>query len=321
VELVSAIVCTRGRAAQAARAVASLLDTANGERAVEVIVVDQSDDALTEDALAALRSDGRLRYFRSSRRGKGAALNEGIVAARGTIVVLTDDDCIAPSGWVLDMARVLEAQPRAAIAFCRVVPVTHDPTQGYVPAYELKTSRTLRSIASAREGLGLGAAMAVRRDFVVAMGGFDEAFGPGGRFPSADEWDLCLRALLTGHHVYETPELEVVHDGFRTFAEGRTHARRDWIALGAVCAKPIRAGYWKATILPLTLFSRRALWPPIADALRLRRPRGLGRIQAFLSGFASGMLTPVDRQHLLFSPGSKAAGSAPSADTQTRSRP
>jgi GT2 family glycosyltransferase len=298
VELVSAIVCTRGRAGQISRAVTSLLDDVGS--ALEVIVVDQSDDSSTEEALRALSVDTRLRYYRSASRGKGAALNEGVRHARSSIVVFTDDDCIAPTGWVADMARVLESQPQAAVAFCRVVPVPHDRAQGYVPAYEPTTARTLRSIAAVGDGLGLGAAMALRRDFVLSMGGFDESFGPGGRFPSADEWDVCLRALLTGHHVYETPELAVVHDGFRTFAEGRTHARRDWIALGAVCAKPLRAGYLGAAIVPLSVFSRRALWPPIADLLHLRKPRGIGRIQAFLQGFALGILTPVDRKRLLF---------------------
>jgi glycosyltransferase involved in cell wall biosynthesis len=297
VELVSAVVCTRGRPTLIARAVESLL---NDDGAIEVIVVDQSDDALTEEALRRSLSDSRLRYFRSARRGKGAALNEGMQQARGSTLVLTDDDCIVPPGWVRGMARVLESQPRAAVAFCRVVPVPHDRQAGYVPAYEPTTARTLRSVSAVRDGLGLGAAMALRRDFVASMGGFDESFGPGGRFPSADEWDLCLRALLTGHEVYETADLEVIHDGFRNFQEGRTHARRDWLALGAVCAKPLRAGYWNAVVVPLSLFTRSAVWPPVADLLRLKRPRGLGRIDAFLRGFAQGMLTPVDRDKLLF---------------------
>lgn len=297
-ELVSAVVCTRGRSAQLVRAVESLLDSPRGE--LEVIVVDQSSDTSTEEALRPFHSDTRLHYRRSSSHGKGAALNEGLKHARGEVVVFTDDDCIAPTGWVLDMARVLHSQPGAVIAFCRVVPVPHDRARGYVPAYEPTAARTLRSVAALRDGLGLGAAMALKRAFVLSMGGFDESFGPGGRFPSADEWDICVRALLTGHQIYETPDLEVIHDGFRTLLEGRRHARRDWIALGAVCAKPLRARYWKATIVALSLLSRQALWPIVSDVLRLRSPRGLGRVEAFLRGFALGMLTPVDRKKLLF---------------------
>ncbi len=296
--LVSAIVCTRGRATQLPRAIRSLLDDANAE--LEVIVVDQNEGTESEEALSAERADPRLRYVRSARLGKGAALNEGLAVARGDIVVLTDDDCMVPRGWITDMARVLESQPDAVVAFCRVLPVEHDPTQGYVPTYYPKAPRTLRSVAEVLDGMGLGAGMALNRKFVVSMGGFDESFGPGGRFPSADEWDLCLRALLTGHHVFETPALTIVHDGFRSYTEGRMHARRDWLALGAVTAKPLRAGHWRAVMLPVMLFSQRALWPTIEDALHLRRPRGVGRIVAFVRGFTLGLLTPVDRQRLLF---------------------
>ena len=45
-----------------------------------------------------------------------------------------------------------------------------------------------------------------------------------------------------------------------------------------------------------------ALWPPIHDVLRLRRPSGLSRIGGFLRGFAAGLRTPMDRKTLLFRP-------------------
>lgn len=295
---VSALVCTRNRPGPVAHVVGSLL-TGNDEP-LELIVVDQSDGPETERALDAFRADSRFRYYRSKSRGKGAALNEGIRLASAAIVVCTDDDCEATPGWVSGMAAALESQPTAVVAFCTVVPVPHDRTLGYVPAYELKKNRLLRSVSAICGGLGIGAGMALRREFVLSMGGLDESFGPGARFPSADEWDLSIRALLSGRHVYETADLSIVHDGFRTFQEGRQHARRDWIALGAVCAKPLRAGHLQAAIVPLWLFSTQALWPPVADVLHLRKPRGVGRIIAFVEGFSSGLRTRVDKASLRF---------------------
>jgi glycosyltransferase involved in cell wall biosynthesis len=295
---VSAIVCTRGRPEAVARAVASLLSPPGDP--LELIVVDQSDDSETERALEPFATDPRFRYVRSKARGKGAALNEGIRLARGKIVVCTDDDCEAPPGWVRGMAAALGSQPSAVIAFCRVVAVAHDPNAGYVPAYDPKRNRLLRNVRAICDGLGIGAGMALSRDFAVSMGGFDESFGPGALFPSADEWDIAMRALLSGRHVYETGELAITHDGFRTFEEGREHARRDWIALGAVCAKPLRAKHFEAAVVPLWLFSTRALWPPIADVLHLRKPRGLLRIVAFLEGFGKGLSKAVDPKTLRF---------------------
>jgi glycosyltransferase involved in cell wall biosynthesis len=292
VGVTTAIVCTRNRPEPVVRVVRSLLSENTED--LELIVVDQSDGSETETALLAFSSDKRLRYLRSKGRGKGAALNEGILIANGAIVVCTDDDCQPPPGWVIGMARGLESQPTAVVAFCSVVPAPYDTNAGYIPAYELKENRLLRHVSSICSGLGIGAGMALRRDFALSMGGFDESFGPGALFPSADEWDIAMRALLSGGHVYETADLSTVHDGFRTFEEGRQHAWRDWLALGAVCAKPLRAGHFRAVVVPMWLFSRRAVLPPVMDLLRLRKPRGAQRIMAFLTGFSVGLRMKVD---------------------------
>jgi glycosyltransferase involved in cell wall biosynthesis len=297
--IVSALVCTRGRPGSLLRAVRSLL--ASDGAHFELLVIDQSDGPESEQALAAL-ADPRLRYVRSRARGKGAALNEGLRLVRGDIVALTDDDCEAPPGWAEGMARALEAQPAAAIAFCNVTAEPHDRKAGYVPAFERRRDRLVRSIGASLGELGLGAGMAVRRAAVVAIGGFDEAFGPGARFGSGDDWDISHRMLLSGWHVYQTAQLSILHHGFRTFAEGSEHARRDWVAIGALCAKPLRAGHVRAIVTPLWYFSVLALWPPVRDVLRLHRPSGLSRIAGFVLGFAQGLRTPVDRKTLLFRP-------------------
>src|SRR5690606_22368170 len=90
--LPSALICTRNRPEGIVRAVRSLLA---GSDEFELIVMDQSDGPETEQALAPLAGDRRLRYVRSQTRGKGAALNEGLRLAQGDVVVCTDDDCEA----------------------------------------------------------------------------------------------------------------------------------------------------------------------------------------------------------------------------------
>lgn len=296
---ISALVCTRNRTDSVMRAVASLLQ---GRDVFDLTVIDQSDGPDTERALQTFAGDARFHYLRSAARGKGAALNEGLRRSTGEIVVCTDDDCEAPAGWVGEMAAVLSAHPDAAIVFCNVLAPPHDRSAGYVPAYERREDRVLRRILEARNGLGLGAGMALRRAAILGFGGFDETLGPGARFASGDDWDLSLRAMLKGWEVYETASVSILHHGFRTLEEGRTHARRDWIAIGALCAKPVRAGYVSALGLAGWLFTAEALWPPVRDVLRLRKPRGLARITGFLSGFSGGIVTPVDPKTLRFKP-------------------
>jgi hypothetical protein len=169
-----------------------------------------------------------------------------------------------------------------------------------VPAYQRTVDRELRVIADAKQGIGLGAGMALRRAAILELGGFDESFGPGARFRSGDDWDLAVRALLRGWEVYDTAALSLLHYGFRTLAAGREHALRDWVAIGALCAKPLRAGYTSIIPVATALFVREALWPPLRNVLRFERPRGLARIVGFLRGFVEGLRTPVDRTTLLF---------------------
>jgi glycosyltransferase involved in cell wall biosynthesis len=294
----SVVVCTRNRAASLLRTVRSVLQSAGD---FELLVIDQSDDSTAEAVLAVL-DDSRLRYVRSGRCGKGAALNDGLRLATGDVVVCTDDDCEVPAGWAADMTAVMAAHPRAAVVFCNVLPPDYDRTTGYIPAYERTEDRRLSSIVEARRGLGLGAGMALRREAVLAFGGFDEAFGPGSRFASGDDWDISLRAMLRGWEVYDTAQLAILHYGFRTFEEGRGHALRDWISIGALCAKPIRAGYAGGLVLAGWLFGVEALWPPVRDVLRLRKPGGLSRIIGFARGFTGGLRTAVDGRTLMFRP-------------------
>jgi len=288
----SALVCTRNRPDMLVRAVGSLLASTSSD--LEVIVIDQSPGTESQDALAAF-NDPRLRYVRSQATGKGVALNEGFRLARGRIVACTDDDCEVPPDWPAAMARILDEHPTVAVLFCTVLPGPYDSSAGYIPAYQPRVNRLLTTFTDCREGMRLGAGMALRRDVVLELGGFDETFGPGARFASGDEYDLCHRALLKGWHIYETTDVSILHHGFLAFANGRAHTRRDWTSAGASTAKLLRSGNVDAISTSFWTFAVYALWPPVFDALRLRRPRQISRIIGFTDGFVNGLRTPVDR--------------------------
>jgi glycosyltransferase involved in cell wall biosynthesis len=297
VATVTALICTRNRPAALERAAVSLLQEAGAP--LELVVIDQSDGDETEKRMHAL-ADPRLVYVHTSSRGKGFALNEALQIARGEILVCTDDDCIAPPGWPLAMGEALARQPAAAIAFCKVVGVEHDRAAGYVPEFLPTHDRTLKRIGDVVKGHGIGAGMALRRQVLLDLGGFDEMIGPGAPFPSGDDWDVAHRVLLRGWEIAVVSSLTIMHDGFRSFTEGRAHTRRDWLAIGGVCAKPIRAGYLSAAVVPLWEFFRNAVGPAIYMSFKSFRPSGFTRISAFLEGFGKGLATPVDKQKLLF---------------------
>jgi glycosyltransferase involved in cell wall biosynthesis len=273
---------------------------ANSHPNFEIVVVDQSKDDETLKALESVGPDPRLRYVRSTTVGKGNALNTGLKETKGSIIVLTDDDCTVPPNWFEKFASVFVEYPQVAVAFCSVEAGEHDPTAGFIPAYIPHGERMLTSMHDVRHVRGLGAGSAVRRTMVEKIGCFDPMLGPGARFPSCDDRDIAARALLSRYHVYETSAIAVKHFGFRTWQQGRQLAHRDFVAIGAAYSKLLKCGRVDMMYIPAREFIAYALWPPIQDLLYLRQPRGLVRITAFLEGFIAGLRTPVDRATMKF---------------------
>jgi glycosyltransferase involved in cell wall biosynthesis len=115
----SVLICTRNRPEKLKRAVASVL--ANSTPRFELIVVDQSTDDLSAQAMAAF-DDNRLRYLRTSTTGLSISRNIAIRAARADTVVFTDDDCVCDPGWLAAIQAEFAADPTAIAVYGRVVP-------------------------------------------------------------------------------------------------------------------------------------------------------------------------------------------------------
>ena len=294
---VTVLICTANNGDLIGRSLRSVL--ANTYPNFRVIVVDQSVDDRTGEAVRSLLPDERLHYIRDPQRaGKGAALNLGLAETDDEIVVCTDDDCVVPADWLERVSAIFEREG-AALVFGSVEAAPHDPALGFIPAHSPARDGYLdRRVRRAPDGMG--ACMAFRRSAIETLGGFDPAFGPGSEFRSGDDRDIALRALIAGLPVYETTEVTVTHYGFRRHREGRQHARRAWHGMGGMCAKLLKTGHWRIAFVAFDLFVIRAMWPVIAQALRLRRPAGLTRMTSFAGGFARGLRTPVRRDALIF---------------------
>jgi GT2 family glycosyltransferase len=97
---VSVIVCTRNRSAYLRACLRSLADQECAS-AYEVVVVDNASTDDTPEVLAAWSAqDSRFRIVREPTLGLSRAKNAGVAAARGTLLLFTDDDVIVDSGWV-----------------------------------------------------------------------------------------------------------------------------------------------------------------------------------------------------------------------------
>lgn len=298
---ISAVIGTRNRPADIVRAVTSALDNVYHE-AFEVIVVDQSDDHQTELALRAFDGNSRLRYIRSADRGISRARNQGVAAAKGRIIAFTDDDCTVPRNWLTNVSEEFSLHPLIGGIFARVEAGPHDPHAGVIPVNPITRRRKFQSLLSFARCIGMGAGMAVRREAFESVGGFDPLVGVGSTIPAAEDHDLALRMLIGGWSILETPQVKVVHHGFRTHDEFRTLTRRDWVGIGAVHAKLLRAGHFGVTgVIGFSVLVHSFL-KPLSAVLRARSPRGLRRQIYYWEGFRQAFSLPIDKLTSHFAP-------------------
>jgi hypothetical protein len=266
----------------------------------ELIVIDQSPLPDTQEAVEAFRCDARVRYVHDDGVGKGRALNRALELSRGAVLAVTDDDVTVPVNWLTVMDELFEEHPDVAVTFCNVEAAQHDRTAGFVPAYVRRGTVEVTTMLGKCRARGIGAGIAVRRRSLIEMGGFDPLLGPGGPLGNTDDRDLAVRALLAGWHVLETDRVAVVHDGFRTWEQGRALTRSDWFGIGASLSKPIRAGRWSVIVVVLWEGLAIAIVAPAFQTIRMRRFSGLKQGGYFWRGFMAGLRHPINSQTLCF---------------------
>ncbi|HZA79307.1 MAG TPA: glycosyltransferase [Acidimicrobiales bacterium] len=130
--------------------------------------------------------DPRVRLVRSGGRGPAAARNAGWRAATKPWVAFVDDDVDLPIGWV----RQLEDDLRGA---GDDVGAVQGRIEVPVPARR-RPSDWERNVGALAHAPWITADLAVRREALVAVGGFDERF----RRAYREDTDLTLRLLDVG---------------------------------------------------------------------------------------------------------------------------
>jgi GT2 family glycosyltransferase len=226
------VICTRDRPDDLRRCLAAL--SRQTQRPDQVIVV---DNAPTNDATRAVAVAAGVDCIREDRPGLDRARNAGARAARGDIVLYTDDDVVPHPAWLARMVAAFDADHVACVTGL-VVPAALDTwSQQYFERFK-GFGRGYRRIdfgpaffaVDRTRGcepwrIGAGASMAFRRAVFRRVGLFDERLDAGAAGCSGDTeyWHRILAAGLTCR--YE-PSAVAFH-----------HHRRDVAAL----ARQVRA--------------------------------------------------------------------------------
>lgn len=272
---VSVVIVSRGRPAALRRCLAAVAQLQYP--AFEVVVVADPDGVATARATPTAEA---LKIVPYDVPNISAARNLGISHAAGEIVAFIDDDAVPEPQWLRHLTAPAERPEVAAmggfvrgrngISFqwkARRIDgegMTHDlPVDAQRPV--LLTPPPGQAIKTE------GTNMAVRREVLVALGGFDPAY-----HYFLDETDLNMRLARAGHATAIVPLAEV-HHGFAPNALRRAdRVQRDLFEIGASWA----------------VFQRKYLAPP-ARATHWQRLRA-GERRRLLGHLVTGGLEPRD---------------------------
>lgn len=217
---VSIIICTHNRRARLLRACASLSQQAYPLDRLELIVVDNASEDGTAEAVEEFRraSPFRCRAIVEPALGKSRALNTGAVAARGALLVFTDDDCEPRPEWLQSLTEPFVERDVGVVGGPVVShfppEVEADPEKRFIAHKffgNFVLAEQLRELRGRELPLG-GANLAVRAESFRRVGGFATFLGPvASRSGTHEEADLAWRVGEAGYRLLHQPRAVVDH--------------------------------------------------------------------------------------------------------------
>lgn len=205
----SVVVITRNRPDM----VRECLDHLAGQGALEILVVDASDDARTQAVVGAVPGTIYVDN-RGARNQMPGSRNLGIARCRGDIVAFVDDDSMARPGWLQGLLGAYAADPAIGCVGGRAVdrhePALPDPAL----VGRLLPDGTRIDNFNADPGRVLavdrvrGCNMSFRREVLLALGGFDRRYTGTNVYEAGD---MSLRVKGAGHKVLYEPAAVVEH--------------------------------------------------------------------------------------------------------------
>lgn len=193
----------------------------------EVIVVDDASSDGTRELLEASVPGIAVVRLESNRRYSGA-VNAGVAASHGRVVLLLNSDTLVEPGALAAMLDAFAAEPKLGIAGARLLDPdgTAQWSGGPVPTllWLVVMVSGAAQLVPARRGRGgtggvawvSGTAMAFRREVWEVAGPMNEGY----RFYAQDV-EFCMKARADGWQVRIVEEARVLHHGGATITKER----------------------------------------------------------------------------------------------------
>jgi glycosyltransferase involved in cell wall biosynthesis len=268
-------------------------------------VMDQSTTDATERVVReiAARFVGHceITYHHLNPPGTSRAYNEAFRTTDGALIACTDDDVIVPSDWLTNIDRSFDGDDKAGLLYGQVLAPEGLATDNTVIP-SLMWARRERLYYEDRNFRmwGMGANMALRRDLLNDVDGFDEMMGLGAPLRSANDFDFAFRTYRAKRAILLEPSVTVDHYGARDNDQWPATLKTYGFGDGSLYAKHIRCGDPLALQM---LFGRlsHSFGQAAKESVRQRRFVNLGPYgRSLFSGVRESFRFAVDRQTRLY---------------------
>ncbi|RKY03678.1 hypothetical protein DRP77_05635 [Candidatus Poribacteria bacterium] len=179
---VSVVIPARNEEGRIGRCLRAVLSQDYPAELMEVVVVDdRSTDGTAEEVERTARGDGRVKLVRVTYKppwltGKQNALDEGLKACAGEVILNTDADCLMGRRWVRSMVSRIEGKTGLVVGFTLI------KRSGRLDLVsELLSLDMLFLLGAAFGAVGLGTPVscignniAYRRELIEEVGGFSK---------------------------------------------------------------------------------------------------------------------------------------------------
>ncbi len=200
----------------------SLLDQKYPKEKYEIIVVDNESTDNTFKIIKKFRR--KIKIFNEIKKGSYCARNRGIKNAKGKIIAFTDSDCIVDKYWLIHIGKAFKDKNIKLVGGN----VRAIDTGTTILKYCDEFCHTQKLYAGLNMPFFAGANMAVRKNDLMRLNGFNESLKSGG------DVELCSRLVNSKkevsyeekaivNHIYRNSIIELMK---KHYCYGRWHKFR-----------------------------------------------------------------------------------------------
>ena len=220
----TAAICTHERPEQLRLALAAIESLRPGP--LETLVIDNAPSSTATRSV--VNEFPRVRYVLEPTRGLNVARNRALLEARGEIVAFTDDDAVPEPEWLAALLRNFQTARTACVTGLTLPAVLDTPAQELFEEHCTFARGFKRRLFDgevdnplAAGPVGAGANMAVHRDTVLQLGGFDERLDGGQPTKSGGDHEMFTRIMRAGLRIVYEPAAVSWHSHRQTLEEVR----------------------------------------------------------------------------------------------------